>query len=325
MHSSAHPDQRSRRRARRTVARTALAAALTIAGTCLPAGPAAAEDPDPLLVPWNTLLPGLSAGHDPSSSDVCRSGQLRCVDAVIREMQRRWAPLDRDCSHRAVFSLLYLRTTEAYREAARTPGFFADPGWVNHYDAVFARYYFDQEDLWRAGRTREVAPAWRTAFEAADTRGVVGLGDVLLGMNGHINRDLPFVLAEIGLVAPDGTSRKPDHDRVYEFLNAAAESQLAEVARRYDPTADDADVPGTTLDATAAFQLVQTWREVSWRNAERLVAARRLGPAAYAATAASVEAYAAAEARAIATATADLLPGTAERREAWCRTHREPL
>jgi hypothetical protein len=37
---------------------------------------------------------------------------------------------------------------------------------------------------------------------------VTGSGDLLLGISAHVNRDLPFVLASLGLVAPDGTSRK---------------------------------------------------------------------------------------------------------------------
>ncbi|GAB7190737.1 hypothetical protein NUM3379_14440 [Kineococcus sp. NUM-3379] len=305
----------TRRRVQRVVA--ALAVAVPVAF----APPAAAEDPERL--PWNELLPGLMQGYDPSSSDDCRAGRLACVDTVIRVMEQRLRPFDRSCHHRAVFGLLYLRTTEAYRRSAVVPGFYRDHPFLNHYDATFAAYWFEQEDLWRAGRTAEVAPAWRVAFEAAEARRVTGTGDMLLGMNGHINRDLPFVLAEIGLVAPDGTSRKPDHDRVYEWLNAVAEEEVAEIARRYDPTVDDRDVPGTTLDGTAVFQAIQAWRENAWRNAERLVAARRAGPLQYALTAASVEAQAEAEARAVVAATTYTSRRDLERREAWCAEHHD--
>jgi hypothetical protein len=116
---------------------------------------------------------------------------------------------------------------------------------VNHQDAVFARYYFDQFDDWRAGRIEEVSPAWRIAFDSADRKRVSGMGNVFLGMNAHVNRDLPFVLAEIGLVKPDGTSRKVDHDRVNDFLAATNQYLLAEAAKYLDPTLDDGDVPGT--------------------------------------------------------------------------------
>ena len=243
---------------------------LLVAGV-LAAGPAAAEDPP--FVPWTSILPTLTSGYDPTSSNICVSGKLRCVDAVIAEMQRRFKPQAKSCDHDATFSLTYLRTTEEYRRAATTPDFFDDAAFVNHEDAVFARYYFDHYDNWHAGRTAKVPVAWQIALAAADTQEVSGAGNLFLGMAAHINRDLPFVLAEIGLVKPDGSSRKPDHDKVNVFLNRVTEPLLAEIARRFDPSVSSNDVPGTQVDATALFQLVATWREQAWRNAERLATA----------------------------------------------------
>lgn len=107
---------------------------------------------------------------------------------------------------------------------------------------------------------------------------MTGTGNLLLGMSGHVNRDLPFALAEIGIVKPDGTSRKPDHDKVNEFLNRVMEGLLTEAAARFDPTVDDGQLPFTTLDDTALLQLLVSWREGAWRNAERLVTRRRQRP-----------------------------------------------
>ncbi len=121
-------------------------------------------------------------------------------------------------------------------------------------------------------------------------------GNLSLGINAHVQRDLPFVLAGIGLVKPDGSSRKPDHDRVNEFLNRVTDDLYAEIARRFDPTIDDADLPGTADDA-ALFQIIPTWREIAWRNAERLASAELRG--ARAPVAASIEAYAASQAETI--------------------------
>ena len=299
------------------VAALVSAAALTVA----PAVPVAAEDP--VLVPWTTLLPGVPGSYDPSSPDVCRSGSIKCVDEVIREMEARFKPLARGCDHDAIFSLIYLRTTEEYRRAVTTPGFFDDPGFLNHYDAVFALYYFQADSDWHGGRKDRVPPAWREAFDAAERKEVTGRGNLLLGMNAHIERDLPFVLADIGLVAPDGTSRKADHDKVNAFLNRVGDEELGELARRFDPTMDDGNVPGTTADSTASLQLVQEWREEAWRKAETLVRARQQGPAAYAAAAAAIEEEAAQQARNLLTATSYELPvnGSRPARDAYCAQH----
>ncbi len=255
----------------------------------------------------------------PSSPDDCRAGRLQCVDKVIREMTRRFDGLAGVCDNNAIFSLTYLRTTEEYQRAASTAGFFADPAFVTHEDAVFARFYFDPYDAWAAGRRSQVPQAWLIAFDAARNHEVSASGNLLLGLNAHINRDLPYVLSGIGLRAPDGSSRKPDHDKVNEFLNRVADTLYPEIARRFDPTIDDADLPGT-YDDLLTFQAIPAMREAAWRNAERLVNARTSAERAIVAQ--SIDASAAAEALAITAATAypPLLGGSAAR-DAFCAVH----
>ena len=257
---------------------------------------------DPPFVPWSALLPGLTMTYEPSSANACQSGQLGCVDAVIAEMNARFAPLDATCDHNTLFALTYLRTTEQYRSAVVQPGFFSDPNFINHQDANFARLYFDAWDSFRAGTLATVPRAWQLAFRAADQRQVNGTGNILLGMSAHVNRDLPFVLAAIGLVKPDGSSRKPDHDKVNVFLNSVIEPLFDEAAARYDPLVDDTQIDGTQLDEAALLQILVGWREQAWRNAEALVAAPT--PAVRALVATQIEQTAAIEANLIIVATA---------------------
>ena len=276
---------------------------------CLWTGAATAEDP--LFANWAELLPGLTAGYDPSSANDCVSGKLKCVDAVIREMTKRFDRLASACDHDAIFSLAYLRTTEEYRRATTTPGFFSDPAFVNHEDAVFARYYFDAFDAWHRGDVAHTPPAWQVALGAADQREVDANTNALLGINAHINRDLPFVLWEIGLVKPDGTSRKPDHDKVNEFLNRV--SFYPEANRRFDPTLPTDDGPA------GGIHLIVGWREQAWRNAERLRAAEG-DPLQLAMVKQSIESFALGEAMTIKASGAygPLSQSSAAARDAYC-------
>ena len=267
---------------------------LLLTGALLLAPAARAEDPP--YLGWPELLPGLATEFDPSSENDCTAGRTRCVDAVIREMRRRFDPLASSCDHDSIFALAYLRTTEEYRRTIEDPTFFEDTRFVNHEDVIFARYYFDAFDAWHAGRRAEVPPAWATAFDAAADRSMPASGNLSLGINAHVQNDLPFVLAAIGMVKPDGSSRKTDHDRVNEFLNRVTDDLYAEIARRFDPTIDDTDLPGTG-DDMALFQIIPAWRETAWRNAERLVSAK--SPEDRAAVAASIEAYAESQAETI--------------------------
>jgi hypothetical protein len=138
-------------------------------------------------------------------------------------------------------------------------------------------------------------------------------------MNAHINRDLPFVLAAVGLVAPDGSSRKPDFDAVEKWLYTATEPLLKEFAARFDPTIDDADDP-LGLSNLATFQMVSAWREGAWRNAEALVSAPT--PAARAQVAASIEAGATQTAKTLLATESYTPPLTsAGPRDQWCAAH----
>jgi Family of unknown function (DUF5995) len=282
--------------------------------------PAAAAAEDPPFVGWSALLPGLSLPYDPAAPDDCIAGRVQCVDKTIREMTRRFDALASACDHNAIFSLTYLRVTEEYRRTVEGP-FFDDTQFVNYEDGLFARYYFAAFDAWSAGRREHVPPAWRVAFDAAKARSVSTSGDLLLGINAHVQRDLPLVLYSIGLVRPDGTSRKSDHDRVNIILNRVVDDVIAEIARRFDPSVDDTNLP-TSLDEATLFQILAAWREKAWRNAELLAAAPT--PGARELVVAAIEQDAALEAQLIAASTRypPLIGGSAAR-DAFCAVHHD--
>lgn len=295
----------------------ALAATLVVLVVASPAPPAAADDPP--FVGWSAALPPLASHYDPSSSNACVAGRVSCVTKTVRTMRTRFEPLAKSCDHDAVFALAYLRTTETYLEATRTDGFFVDPAFVNHEDVAFAQMYFRAYDSWADGRVAYVPPAWRVALEAADKRRVSGTGSLLLGINAHVNRDLPFVLAVTGLVAPDGTSRKADHDQINVMLNHVVQPLIDEEAARFDPDIATVSTP-YGAGYTGLLQLLVAWREAAWRQAERLVAA----PDEHARdlVAQEIEDDAATQARVIVADTAYRPPLTsAAARDDYCATH----
>ena len=268
---------------------------------------------DPWFVGWSELLPPAYMGVDTDSADLCVAGRIECVDRVANRLERQVAGLG--CDHNAVFSLAYARTTEKVAAVERDdPAFFSDAPWLNHYDAVFADLYFTAWNSWQTSGS--VPPAWEMAFDAAKGREASAAGNLLLGMSAHVNRDLPFALYAIGLVAPDGSSRKPDHDRVNRILNMVVSPLLDEIAARYDPSVRV--VPGLgSLSDYLEYQALPAWREEAWRNAERLASAPN--PAARAVIAAAIEQAAAEEATALLTLTRYVPPlTTSAPRDAYC-------
>jgi hypothetical protein len=264
-------------------------------------------------------MPALAFQFEPSSDDACRAGRVSCVEKTVRQMQERFAALAKNCDHDAVFALAYLRTTEVYLESTTTSGYFQEPALVNHEDVAFARMYLNAYDRWHAGRISMVPPAWRVALAAADDRKISGTGNLLLGMNAHVQRDLPFVLAATGLVGPDGVSRKGDHDKINVMLNSVVQSLIAEEARRFDPGIATLSTP-YGVGYTGLMQMLVVWRETAWRQAERLVAAP--DAAARRAVAQQIENHAATNAKMIVATTAYLPPvTTTAARDKFCAIH----
>ena len=283
----------------------------------LPASSAWADDPP--FIGWSAVMPALTYHYNPNSLDACVAGRVQCVKKTVQEMQKRFDPLAAACSHDAVFALAYLRTTQTYLQYTETAGFFSDPSFVNHEDAAFAQMYFGAYDDWAAGKVDRVPPAWRIALQAADTRQVSGEGDLLLGMNAHVNRDLPFVLAGIGLTTPAGVSRKPDHDQINIVLNHVVKPLISEEAARFDPQIAVMPTP-YGVGYTGLMQTLVAWRETAWREAEQLVSAPNA--AARDVVAGQIEAYAASNARALVTVAAYHPPlTTTTARDDYCAAH----
>ncbi len=225
----------------------------------------------------------------------------------------------KSCTHDAVFARAYVRMTQLYGYTRAIPGYYQDVPETNHLDAAFAKYYLDAYGNWRSGNRAAVPQAWLIALDAARAKSVTGAGDLLLGMNAHINRDLPFVLAATGLVAPDGSSRKPDYDAVEKWLYDATAPLMAEFAARFDPTIDDTAGPAD-VGYWSLFQVISGWREAAWRNAEALVSAPT--PADRAVVAAGIESGADAAARSLLVSQAYTPPiSSTVSRDAWCAVH----
>ena len=284
----------------------------------LAAGPTASADPAP-NVAWSSQLAGWTEEHIPTSENDCVAGRDNCLKVTLKELARIADDTAKSCSHDAVFARAYLRMTQTYGWSRDIPGYYQDVPFANHQDAVFAKYYTDAYYGYHSGDRASVPEAWRIAFDASRDKRVSGSGSLMLGMNAHINRDLPFVLAGVGLVAPDGSSRKPDFDAVEKWLYTATEPLLAEIAARFDPAADDAGDP-FGLSTLTTFQMVSAWRESAWRNAEALVSAKT--PEERAVVAASIEAEATTAARTLLTTLSYAPPLTSsDPRDQWCAAH----
>jgi hypothetical protein len=307
------------------VARRRLLAATVGLAVALPAAAVAGAMPaqaDLLpYVPWSSVLPGLTTTYVSPTDNTCVDGASTCLAQTLQAQGQIADDTAHSCDHNAIFARAYVHMTELYGYTREIPGYYQDVPYINHLDAVFAKYYTDAYGNWQSGNRSAVPQAWLITLDAAKAKKVSGTGDLLLGMNAHINRDLPYVMAAVGLVGPDGSSRKADYDAVEQWLYDATAPLIAELAQRFDPTVDDTSDPFGITQA-ALFQLVSTWRENAWRNAEALVSAST--PDARALVAKNIEAQATTIAQSL-VATQSYVPllSSSAPRDAWCSLHKD--
>jgi hypothetical protein len=300
-------------RVRRGKLCVSLVVAAITAALGLAMGPAAAPA-ETVNIPWSELLPPLPTSTDaqPHAVPHCKRGRPRCVTTTVRRLRRLRDRLG--CDHRAVFATTYLELTKQLRRDMRSglvKANVASPRYFYFEDGLFANFYFRVIKAWNRGKP--VPEAWRIAFEAAADGDKMGVQDMLLGINAHVQNDMPFVLAALGLRTPGGVSRKPDHDFFNSSLNRGYEPVVAAVRTRYDAAIDLSNSELLPIDDLAGLELTRTWREVVWRNAERLTNAKTAAERTQVAR--SIEQYAAANAQFIASFT---FPGYGATRDTYC-------
>lgn len=289
--------------------------ALAVAGTAVFA--ARGHKPRPIVGKKHLVAPVPTPKHPrPGPVPSCLRPTIKCVRTEIRRMKALEERLG--CDHRAVFATTYRVLTEvALRTMQRNPEFLRWPRWFFFEDGLFADVYFATVHAWPAGK--RVGPAWRVAFETARDADVTATQDMLLGINGHVQNDMPYVIAALGTRTRNGTSRKPDHDKFNEVLSVAYQEVVDEVERRYDPAVGITNPDFLPADDELGKQLVKDWRERVWQNAERLIATRG-NPAARAEVVREIEQNSADWARLIA---ADETPGYRAQRDAYCNARLE--
>jgi hypothetical protein len=269
-------------------------------------------------VNWVEYLPPVASASEaqPGPLPHCRRQTPRCIDVVIRRLRNLRNRFG--CDHRGVFATTYLVLTQTYRQTLRRK-----PRMLDHrrylYSEVtqFASFYF--KTIRGDERGADVPEAWRIALDTAREGEVNGAQDMLLGINAHVQNDMPFVIASLGLRTPDGKSRKPDHDAVNSVLADAYQRVVDEVERRYDPMLEFTNPDGVPVDNAAGLELVRTWRERVWRNSERLANAASAEERRQ--IAAEIGSQAADWARSMA---AIQQPGSRARRDAYCGAQLNP-
>jgi hypothetical protein len=220
------------------------------------------------------------------------------IDELIGRMEALLVSLRAAGDQRRYFHATYLRTTIAVAAELRRGG-FSDAGWVERWDVAFADLYLDA--LGTALTGREPSRPWAAAFGAP--AGLPPLRHVLLGMNAHVNYDLPQALLAVITDAEFAdpvllAGRESDHRAIDEVLAARVGAEGDELAAVSGP-ATRLDRLLRPLSQRATRRFLREAREKVWANAVVLSQARASGPQAYASTLKQLEELSAAKVTAL--------------------------
>lgn len=199
------------------------------------------------------------------------------LDQSIARMRRLEAALAAKGDMRAVFVTTYLEILHATKEAVGKPGFFEDPATVELEARYFVQLYLSAHDAYDRGDMARVPAPWRASFDLAASGRSLAIENLLLGINAHVNYDLPRALAAAGAHSP---ANERDFERFNDLLFERIDPIKRRVIDRYTQPAPVGsqralhllDRVAGQLDEKATKLMFIQWRNRAWQHSAALAA-----------------------------------------------------
>ena len=200
------------------------------------------------------------------------SSPYRTLDDVVAGLVAWEIRFRQQQDRRAVFLSLYAVVSAEMREQVARRA-FADNEWVHRYAVAFANLYREALEAYEGGRIADVPKPWRLCFDAARAGTGLVLQDMFMGVNAHVNNDLPLALLSIS-IDPDRAARYRDHSAVNAVLASVTERATERIASLYAPGLTAMDDCAGQLDEMLSLFSLNIARESAWESAVALANAR---------------------------------------------------
>jgi hypothetical protein len=194
------------------------------------------------------------------------------LDDVVSGLAALERELLAQADRRSIFVTLYLVVSREMRDRVARRAFL-DPDWVHRYAVTFANFYRTALEAYDGGRAAEIPRAWRVCFDAAAAGTGLVLQDLLLGVNAHVNHDLPLALERVS-IDPDRGRRRGDHDAVNAVLASVTERATSRLSALYAPGLAGLDDCAGELDEMISQFSLDVARDHAWESAVALANAR---------------------------------------------------
>lgn len=202
---------------------------------------------------------------------------MQHLDLLLQKMIQQADTWEKFGDRRFVFLRCYSMMSTNMIAAIRA-GEFEDCEWVATLIKHFADYYFKALTAYERNPAESPA-AWRQAHQAAQHQKLHVLQYLLLGVNAHINYDLPLALYDClsqewaSLDETQRQSRQKDHETVNVIISKTTDEVQDTVIEPLAPLMAVVDQVLGRMDEWLLSQLITSWRHEVWNVAIRMLEA----------------------------------------------------
>lgn len=154
-------------------------------------------------------------------------------------------------------------------------GRFQDRAWVEHLVDHFAGYYFKALEAYEQGAAALPA-VWKLTFDLAGSPTTTVMEDLILGINAHINHDLPLAISDTlipewhVLPAARRAMRSADHMLINQIIAETMQPVQEQVVGQHARLAGAVTKVLGTLFDWEMDRIITGWRADVWAYAVRI-------------------------------------------------------
>ncbi|MBI4407496.1 MAG: hypothetical protein HY565_03285 [Candidatus Kerfeldbacteria bacterium] len=186
--------------------------------------------------------------------------------SVVGRMDMMLVALSRQPKYRGLIPFLqtyYLVTKAVTAAGMQRRTFYDQPAALERLDSVFADLYFKPLERWLAGQRRQPAP-WKTYYTYCQSGHGNAFVELLLGINAHINGDLPLALNTARYRAAK------DFNRIDALLLSVIPEVMQFLTKHYHDYLSVGAFLLPSLTEQEFHHIIVRWRHQAWDNAQQI-------------------------------------------------------
>ncbi len=190
----------------------------------------------------------------------------------LAELAANLAELERTLQargdRRAIFATAYVIACRELRRSIDA-GQFEDAAWVTQCALGFANLYRQALASYEDGDIQSLPKSWRLAFDTAVNGAASATQDLLLGINAHINYDIPVALSAVR-IDPNRPARRRDFTTLSGAFSRAAEQMREGISQVYPFYFRWVERVLSRPEQGRALAGLMEWRDAAWEAAALL-------------------------------------------------------